>query len=200
MENVAKIISFDAVGYVDNQYQELSEQVQQLKAQSSKVVEIAAVCIEAIRKGHKVIWCGNGGSAAQSQHLAAELVGRYKINRPAMNSISLTVDTSNLTAIGNDYGYDVVFSRQLEGVGQKGDVLVGLSTSGNSKNVVLAFEQAKKMGIKTIALVGEKGGLMREMADYTLCVPATTSAHIQEMHISTGHLICDLIEREYWNK
>ena len=184
--------------YIENQFKELSEQLQSLQSSADKVEEIARICIAAIRNGHKVIWCGNGGSAAQSQHLAAELVGRYKINRPAMNSISLTVDTSNLTAIGNDYGYDVVFSRQLEGVGQKGDVLVGLSTSGNSKNVVLAFEQAKKMEITTVALVGEKGGMMRDMADYALCVPATTSAHIQEMHIAIGHLICDLIEKEFW--
>jgi D-sedoheptulose 7-phosphate isomerase len=184
--------------YIDDQFNELSEQLQQLRTQSEKVEEIASVCIAALQNGHKIIWCGNGGSAAQSQHLAAELVGRYKINRPAMNSISLTVDTSNLTAIGNDYGYDVVFSRQLEGVGQKGDVLVGLSTSGNSKNVVLAFEQAKKTGITTVALVGAKGGMMKDMADYALCVPATTSAHIQEMHIATGHLICDLIERAFY--
>lgn len=186
--------------YISGQFNELSEQLQELRGMSLQVAEIASVLIKAVGDGHKVIWCGNGGSAAQSQHLAAELVGRYKINRPAMNSISLTVDTSNLTAIGNDYGYDVVFSRQLEGVGQKGDVLVGLSTSGNSKNVVLAFEQAKKMGITTVALVGAKGGLMKDMADYSLCVPATTSAHIQEMHIATGHLICDLIEREFYGK
>ena len=184
--------------YIENQFKELSEQLQSLQSSADKVEKIAKICITAIKNGHKVIWCGNGGSAAQSQHLAAELVGRYKINRPAMNSISLTVDTSNLTAIGNDYGYDVVFSRQLEGVGQKGDVLVGLSTSGNSKNVVLAFEQARKMGITTVALVGEKGGMMQDMADYALCVPATTSAHIQEMHIAIGHLICDLIEREFY--
>ena len=110
----------------------------------------------------------------------------------------MTVDTSNLTAIGNDYGYDVIFSRQLEGVGQKGDILIGLSTSGNSKNVVLAFEQAQKMGIKTVAFVGAKGGMMKDMADYALCVPATTSAHIQEMHIACGHLLCDLIEKEIY--
>ncbi|MBO5039346.1 MAG: D-sedoheptulose 7-phosphate isomerase [Alphaproteobacteria bacterium] len=184
--------------YVYAQIEELAGQLKELKLMSEQVVRIADICIEAIKNGHKVIWCGNGGSAAQAQHLAAELVGRYKINRPAMNSLSLTVDTSNLTAIGNDYGYDVVFSRQLEGVGQKGDVLVGLSTSGNSKNVVLAFEQAKKTGITTIALVGAKGGLMKELADYSLCVPATTSAHIQEMHITVGHLVCDLIEREFY--
>lgn len=184
--------------YIETQFEELSGQLQELKIMAPQVVKIANMCIEAIKNGHKVIWCGNGGSAAQSQHLAAELVGRYKFNRPAMNSISLTVDTSNLTAIGNDYGYDVVFSRQLEGVGQKGDVLVGLSTSGNSKNVVLAFEQAKKMEITTIALVGAKGGIMKEIADCSLCVPATTSAHIQEMHITIGHLICDLIEKAFY--
>lgn len=184
--------------YISEQLCQLSEQLLILKDNSSKIEEIANVCIEAIKNGHKVIWCGNGGSAAQSQHLAAELVGRYKINRPAMNSISLTVDTSNLTAIGNDYGYDVVFSRQLEGVGQKGDVLVGLSTSGNSKNVVLAFEQAQKMGVTTVGLVGRKGGVMKDMANYCIAVPADTSAHIQEMHIAIGHLICDLIEREFY--
>src|SRR5574344_2706991 len=102
--------------YIEKQFEELSGQLQELKIMAPQVVKIANMCIEAIKNGHKVIWCGNGGSAAQSQHLAAELVGRYKLNRPAMNSISLTVDTSNLTAIGNDYGYDVVFSRQLEGV------------------------------------------------------------------------------------
>lgn len=186
--------------YIETQFEQLSNQLLQLKSESRKVVEIANMCVDAIRNGHKIIWCGNGGSAAQSQHLAAELVGRYKINRPAMNSLSLTVDTSNLTAIGNDYGYDVVFSRQLQGVGQPGDVLIGLSTSGNSKNVVLAFEMAKEKEIKTVALVGAKGGTMHDMADVSLCVPADTSAHIQEMHITIGHLICDLIEKEFYGE
>ncbi len=182
--------------YVSAQFDELAESLNKLKSQSGAVVEIANACTQAIRNGNKVIFCGNGGSAAQSQHLAAELVGRYLLDRPAMNSISLTVDTSNITAIGNDYGYDVIFSRQLEGVGKAGDILFGLSTSGNSKNVVLAFEQAKKMGIKTVALIGARDGVMKEMADYVVAVPAMTSAHIQEMHITVGHLICDLIEKE----
>lgn len=186
--------------YIKEQFLQLSDQLLKLRSDAKKVVEISQMCIHALQNGNKIIWCGNGGSAAQSQHLAAELVGRYKINRPAMNSISLTVDTSNLTAIGNDYGYDVVFSRQLEGVGKKGDVLIGLSTSGNSKNVLLAFEQAKKMGIKTIALVGIKGGMMSSLADAYLCVPGDTSAHIQEMHITVGHLICDLIEGKFYGK
>lgn len=186
--------------YLNTQFEELRQALLELKVQSPCLAEIVRVCIQTLKSGHKIIFCGNGGSAAQSQHLAAELVGRYKLNRPAMNSISLTVDTSNLTAIGNDYGYDVIFSRQLEGVGQKGDVLIGLSTSGNSKNVVLAFEQARKMGIKTVAFVGAKGGMMKDMADYALCVPATTSAHIQEMHITCGHLLCDLIEKEMYGQ
>lgn len=184
--------------YVADQFTELADALLKLKEQSAKVAEIADICVDAIAKGNKVIFCGNGGSAAQSQHLAAELVGRYKMERKAMNSISLTVDTSNITAIGNDYGYDVIFSRQLEGVGREGDVLIGLSTSGNSKNVVLAFEKAKEMGIRTVALVGEKGGMMKDMADYFIAVPASTSAHIQEMHITVGHLICDLIERKIY--
>ncbi len=186
--------------YIESQFEQLSNQLLQLKANSQTVVKIADMCIDALRKDRKVIWCGNGGSAAQSQHLAAELVGRYKLDRPAMNSISLTVDTSNLTAIGNDYGYDVVFARQLQGVGQSGDVLIGLSTSGNSKNVISAFEMAKQKGIKTVALVGARGGKMRDMADVSLCVPADTSAHIQEMHITVGHLICDLIERSFYGE
>ena len=181
--------------YINNQFDELSDSVLALKKDTPKIKQIADVCTNAIQSGCKVIFCGNGGSAAQSQHLAAELVGRYKLNRPAMNALSLTVDTSNITAVGNDYGYDVVFSRQLEGIGKKGDILIGLSTSGNSKNVVAAFEQASKMGIKTVALVGQKEGIMHQIADYVVAVPANTSAHIQEMHIAVGHLICDLIER-----
>ena len=145
------------------------------------------------------MFCGNGGSAAESQHLAAELVGRYKIDRPAMNSISLTVDTSILTAVGNDYGYADVFCRQVEGLGRSGDVLFGLSTSGNSENVVRAFDKAKKMGITTIAMTGAVPGKM-EMADITITVPAKTSNHIQEMHMAIGHWICDEVEGFFYGK
>lgn len=186
--------------YIKGQLFQLSNQLLELQKDAAKVVEISQVCLDALQKGNKIIWCGNGGSAAQAQHLAAELVGRYKINRPAMNSVSLTVNTSTLTAIGNDYGYDVIFSRQLEGIGKKGDVLIGLSTSGASKNVLLAFEQARKMGIKTVALLGINGGITSGIADISLCVPGNTSAHIQEMHITVGHLICDLIEKGAYGK
>ena len=184
--------------YIKKQFDELIGHITDLGNLSGEINRIADICVNAIRDGKKIIFCGNGGSAAQSQHLAAELVGRYKLERPAINAISLTVDTSNLTAIGNDYGYDAVFSRQLEGVGQAGDILFGLSTSGNSKNIIQAFETARAKKITTIALVGNKGGTMKELADFALPVPAETSAHIQELHIATGHIVCDLIEKKLY--
>lgn len=167
-----------------------------LAAMADRISPIAAACVAALKAGHKVMFCGNGGSAADSQHLAAELVGRYKLERPAMKSLALTTDTSILTAIGNDYGYDDVFRRQVEGLGEAGDVLIGLSTSGNSKNVLLAFEQAARMGITTVAFTGAGGGRMKEAADFALTVPATVTNHIQEMHITCGHLLCEIIEHE----
>ena len=181
--------------YIIDQLKELSDQLLILTQQAEQIKEIADVCTKAILARRKIIFCGNGGSAAQSQHLAAELVGRYRKDRPALQAISLTVDTSNITAIGNDYGFDYIFSRQLRGVGRKGDILIGLSTSGESKNVIRAFKKAQRMGIKTVALIGEKDGMMKFLSDYCIQVPATTSAHIQEMHIAVGHLICDLVER-----
>ena len=181
--------------YIVSQFDELIRSAEEMKAQAAAVAKAAELCLASLRAGGKIIFCGNGGSAAQSQHLAAELVGRYKLDRPAMNALSLTVDTSNLTAIGNDYGYDVIFSRQLQGVGKSGDVLIGLSTSGNSPNVLRAFEQAAQMGIHTVALVGRSGGRMAQVAELSIAAPVDTSAHIQELHIAIGHLICDLIEK-----
>lgn len=185
--------------YIREELRLLSEGATALQQQADAIAEIAEICTAALRNGHKIIFCGNGGSAAQSQHLAAELVGRYKLDRPALAALSLTVDSSNITAIANDYGYNEIFSRQLEGVGRAGDVLIGLSTSGNSPNVLAAFTQADKMGIRTIALVGRDGGKMAAAAQTTLIVPAETSAHIQELHIATGHLICDLIEKDIYS-
>ena len=144
------------------------------------------------------MFCGNGGSAADSQHLAAELVGRYKINRSAIPAMSLTVDTSALTAIANDFGYEQVFVRQVEGLGKAGDCLVGISTSGNSQNIVNAFLKAKEMGIKTIAFTGEGGGKMRELADICLNVPSSATNNIQEMHIACGHILCDIVEKYFF--
>ncbi len=168
-----------------------------LLAEQSDVLErISNLCTEALRRGNKILFCGNGGSAADAQHLAAEFVGRYKLNRPAMASIALTVDTSILTAVGNDFGYDEVFSRQTEALGKAGDVLIGISTSGNSENVVRAMRLAAQMGIATVAFTGSGGGKMASMADIALCVPSATTNHIQEMHITAGHLICECVERE----
>ncbi len=163
--------------------------------QSATIASIAEACIASLKAGGKVLFCGNGGSAADSQHLAAELIGRYKLNRPAIASVALTTDTSILTALGNDYGYDTIFARQVEGLGKPGDVLIGLSTSGNSKNVMLAFEKAKELGVTTVAFTGEGGGAMAAAADIALCVPSPITNHIQEMHITCGHLVCELIER-----
>lgn len=181
--------------WVCDQCVKMSNDVLYLGTRVETILEIVDACVTALKAGKKVMFCGNGGSAADSQHLAAELVGRYKMERRALNSIALTVDTSVLTAIGNDYGYDDVFRRQVEGVGQAGDVLIGLSTSGNSRNVLLAFEQAKAMGITTVAFTGFKGGKMKEVADICLNVTAEVTNHIQELHIMSGHFICELVEK-----
>jgi phosphoheptose isomerase len=182
--------------FIESEFRNISCNFINLQALSPQIEKVSDICIEALKNGHKIMFCGNGGSAADSQHLAAELVGRYKINRPAMNALALTVDTSILTAVGNDYGYDTIFERQVEGIGKSGDVLIGLSTSGNSKNVLAAFELAKKMGILTVAMTGHSGGKMKELADYAINVPSDVTNNIQEMHIAVGHLLCGVIENE----
>ena len=161
-----------------------------------KIVEVAQKCVDLYRGDKKTILAGNGGSAADAQHIAAELVGRYGFDRPSLPSLALTTDTSNLTAIGNDYGYDQVFSRQLEGMGQSGDIFIGISTSGNSVNIIKAFESAKNKGIITVALTGRDGGKMAEIADFALIVPSHATPRIQEAHILIGHILCDIIEKE----
>jgi D-sedoheptulose 7-phosphate isomerase len=162
-----------------------------------KIIEdVAKECVSVYKNSKKTILAGNGGSAADAQHIAAELVGRYGFDRPSLPSLALTTDTSNLTAIGNDYGYDKVFSRQLEGMGQKGDLFIGISTSGNSLNVINAFKSAKSKEITTVALVGRDGGEMAKIADYAIIIPSDDTPRIQESHILIGHIICDVIERE----
>lgn len=181
--------------WISQELHSVAESFHALAALAPTIAEIAERCAASLKAGGKVMFCGNGGSAADSQHLAAEFVGRYKLERPALNSVALTVDTSILTAVGNDYGYDEVFRRQVEGIGKAGDILIGLSTSGNSRNVLLAFEKASSMGITTVALTGASGGKMKEAADIALAVPAGITNHIQEMHITCGHLICELTEK-----
>ena len=162
-----------------------------LEADIKKACEAAVATLKA---GGKILLCGNGGSAADAQHIAAELTGRYKTERGALAGIALTTDTSALTAIGNDYGYEFVFSRQLEALGREGDLLIAISTSGNSGNVVKALELAQKIGIKTIGLSGRTGGAMNELCELNLVVPSNDTPRIQEMHIMIGHIICQAID------
>jgi D-sedoheptulose 7-phosphate isomerase len=148
-----------------------------------------------LAQGGRVFFCGNGGSAADAQHLAAELTGRFRTQRKSLAGIALTTDTSALTAIANDYGYEHVFERQLEGLGKTGDVLLGISTSGNSPSVVKAFEYAQKNGISTVGFLGKTGGALRHISDFALVVPHDDTARIQEMHILLGHLLCAYLDR-----
>ena len=150
----------------------------------------------ALEKGRKILICGNGGSAADSQHMAAEFVGRFVKERQSLPALALTVDTSLLTAVGNDYGFDCVFSRQVEGLGQEGDVLIAISTSGNSANVVKAVKSAKEKGIYVITLSGENGGILAKESDLRLAVPSQVTARIQEMHIMIIHMICEIAEAD----
>lgn len=175
---------------------EVKQAIYQNEQLLSNIIEVCRLCIDLYRGKNKTILAGNGGSAADAQHIAAELVGRYGFDRPSIPSLALTTDTSNLTAIGNDYGYDKVFSRQLEGMGQEGDIFIGISTSGNSLNIINAFKVAKERNIKTIALVGRDGGEMGKMADIALIVPSESTPRIQESHILIGHILCDIIEKE----
>ncbi len=156
----------------------------------------AKVIVEALKNKNKLLICGNGGSAADSQHFSAELVGRFKKERQGIPAIALTVDTSILTAWGNDYSFDTIFSRQIEALGVQGDVLVAISTSGNSKNLIKALEQAKLMGIKSISLLGKGGGLMKDLSDYNIIVPSDDGMRVQESHITIIHSICEIIENE----
>jgi len=171
---------------------------QALKTLSPRIEDIAKSWIEALKNGNKILFCGNGGSASDAQHLAAEIIGRYKLNRAPLAGICLNTDTSALTAIANDYGFENIFSRQIAGIGKKGDVLIGISTSGNSQNVINAFECAKELGIICIAFTGENGGKMKNMADICLNVPADITNNIQEMHIACGHIMCDYVERHFF--
>jgi D-sedoheptulose 7-phosphate isomerase len=166
----------------------------------AEVEAVSRACVEALRRGNKVMFAGNGGSAADAQHLAAELVGKLVFDRPGLASVALNTDTSILTAIGNDYGYEHVFSRQVAAVGQKGDVLVGISTSGRSKNVIQALEEARRRGIVTVGLTGASGGEMRALCDHCIRIPAGETQKIQEGHIVVGHIFCALAEREMFGR
>lgn len=160
------------------------------------VAEVARRMAEAFRAGGKVLFCGNGGSAADAQHLAAELSGRYYFDRPPLHAEALHVNTSYLTAVGNDYGYEEVFSRAVQAQGRKGDVLIGISTSGNSANVLKALGVAKELRMVTVGMTGEGGGKMQALCDYTLRAPSTDTPRIQECHITLGHILCEIVEQD----
>jgi len=186
-------LSFDSNIFTEAVAEHLTV-VQALTQDGGLLEQIARHMTAALLEGKKVVWCGNGGSAADAQHLAAELVGRFRRERSALASIALSTNTSILTAIGNDYGYEHVFRRQVEALCSKGDVVVGISTSGNSPNVCLALEAARERGCKTVAFTGREGGKAAQIADVALRVPSTETPRIQEAHILCGHIICDWIE------
>jgi len=168
--------------------------IRSLPSQQPVLEQIAAEMTRAIVEGRKVLWCGNGGSAADSQHLAAEFVGRFRRERRGLPSIALTTDTSILTAIANDYGYDDIFRRQVEAHCVEGDVVVGISTSGNSKNVCAALKAAREWGAFTVAFTGAGGGALATIANATLCIASKDTARVQEAHILCGHILCDWVE------
>lgn len=167
-----------------------------LETQADTIAQVGAALVAAMRNGNTLYLCGNGGSAGDAQHIAAELVGRFTKERRALPAVALTTNTSALTALGNDYEYAIVFSRQLEAFGKPGDVLIGISTSGNSLNVVKALETAKTLGMTTIGMTGEGGGKTNTVAEHCICVPSRDTARIQESHIMIGHILCEIIECE----
>jgi D-sedoheptulose 7-phosphate isomerase len=169
----------------------VASQIESLKAQ---IQSIAQTLIQALKDHKTIFWCGNGGSASDSQHLAGELIGRFVGDRKPLKSIALNADSAVMTCIVNDYGYEHIFSRQVEGLGSKGDVLIGITTSGNSQNVLNAYQTANEIGMKTIGFLGKGGGKAASLVQQSIIVPSNTTARIQEMHILIGHILCDLIE------
>lgn len=188
----------------------ISESIEQSIAAKQAILEnndflnliekAADMIVKSLRGNGKIHFCGNGGSAADAQHLAAELSGRFYYDRPPLNAEALHCNSSYLTAVGNDYGYEHIFARLLRGTAHRGDVLVGISTSGNSKNILEAYKVCKELGVSIISLTGESGGKMRDMSDLLLNVPSTDTPRIQESHIMIGHIICELVEAEMFPK
>jgi D-sedoheptulose 7-phosphate isomerase len=169
--------------------------VKQVESLQSTIFTVAGQIIDSLRSGGKVILMGNGGSAADAQHIAAELVGRYQLERKAFSALAITTDPSIVTAIGNDYGEEMVFSRQVEAHAKPGDIVMGISTSGNSKNVIAAIKTARKIGCRTVGLLGNEGGQLKDLVDVPIVVRSKDTPRIQECHILIGHIICDIVER-----
>jgi D-sedoheptulose 7-phosphate isomerase len=176
----------------------VKQQILQDEAMITSLQECVAIITRAFQNGNKLLFCGNGGSAADAQHLAAEFSGRFYTDRDALPAEALHCNTSYLTAVANDYSYDVIYARLVKGIGNAGDVLVGLSTSGNSKNIVAAFETARSKNMVTIGFTGSTGGVMKGLSDYLFNVPSNDTPRIQESHIMLGHIICELVEAAYF--
>ena len=173
-----------------------SELINRLRDLEGVILSVGSTAAKTLRNGGKILFCGNGGSAADSQHLAAELTGRFIKDRRPLAAMALSTDTSALTCIGNDYSFDEIFARQVIGLGRKGDLLIGISTSGNSRNVIRAAEEAKKLGMVSIGLLGRDGGQLESLCDHSIVVPSDVTARIQECHILIGHTLCGMIEQE----
>jgi D-sedoheptulose 7-phosphate isomerase len=178
---------------------DVKQQILQDTVLLATISEITEKIVKALKSGNRIYFCGNGGSAADAQHLAAEFSGRFYTDRKALPAEALHCNTSYLTAVANDYSYDVVYARLIEGIASSGDVLIGLSTSGNSKNIIKAFEVARKKELVTVGFTGSTGGSMKELSDHLVNVPSNDTPRIQESHIMIGHIICQLVEEKYFN-
>jgi D-sedoheptulose 7-phosphate isomerase len=179
---------------IQSNLEEHNEVLNQLYSLEVSIERVAKILICSLKENKTIFWCGNGGSASDSQHLTGELIGRFKGDRKPLKSISLNADSAVMTCIVNDYGYDHIFSRQIEALGAKGDILIGISTSGNSNNVNNAFRIAKQKKIQTVGLLGKGGGEAFKLVDHSILIPSHSTARIQEMHITVGHILCELIE------
>jgi D-sedoheptulose 7-phosphate isomerase len=195
MENIKNFIA----NQVKKSY-EVKQAIYQDENLMNLIREVSIIVTKAYKNGNKTLIAGNGGSAADAQHIAGEFVSKFYFDRPGLASIALTTDTSILTAIGNDYGYEKLFSRQIQANGEKGDVFIGISTSGNSKNIIEALKECKEKGIITIGLTGQNGGKMKELCDYCICVPSNETPRVQESHILIGHIICAVVEEDIFGK
>mgnify|MGYP001340217109 CR=1 FL=1 len=180
---------------IKSNLEEHKEVLNQLNSVESAIEEVANLLISALKKDKTIFWCGNGGSASDSQHLTGELIGRFKGHRKPLKSISLNADSAVMTCIVNDYGYDHIFSRQIEALGTERDILIGISTSGNSNNINNAFRMANEKKLHTIGFLGKGGGEALKLVNHSILIPSSSTARIQEMHITVGHILCDLIEK-----
>lgn len=189
MEKIKKIIEASI---------EVKQKITEDKKLLQTIKDCALLMVKAFENGNKVLFCGNGGSASDAQHLAAELTGRFYTDRDALPAEALHCNSSYITAVANDYSYDVIYSRLVKGIGNKGDILIGLSTSGNSKNICSAFETAHEKGMTTIGFTGATGGQLKALSDYLINIPSTDTPRIQEAHITIGHIICELVEEIYF--